>query len=135
MEAQCCLGRAAPAEPDLPLKFLFPLSVSDGLLVAPGMIDDADQEGKMFPFQDESHLLLTSDLQSDYLEVQSASSRPTFAPVTSLLCLIYSFKGQQRTPVVFMSVSESFGRFPSCCVIGYRFAHSCNPHAVFQKTH
>lgn len=35
----------------------------------------------MFPFRDESHLLLTSDLQSDYLEARSASSRPTFAPV------------------------------------------------------
>lgn len=58
----CRSGRARPA-----FEVSFSLSVSDGLLVAPGMIDDADQEGKMFPFRDESHLLLTSDLQSDYL--------------------------------------------------------------------
>lgn len=37
----CRSGRARPA-----FEVSFSLSVSDGLLVAPGMIDDADQEGK-----------------------------------------------------------------------------------------
>lgn len=40
----CRSGRARPA-----FEVSFSLSVSDGLLVAPGMIDDADQEGKNVP--------------------------------------------------------------------------------------
>lgn len=130
----CRSGRARPA-----FEVSFSLSVSDGLLVAPGMIDDADQEGKKGSRFEMSHTfcwLLT--YRVIILEARSASSRPTFAPVHRNEFTAFDLFIQRTTAHscrVCVGVRKLRAGFPPAVWLATGLLTHVTPHAVFQKTH
>ena len=148
MALHCCGGTmllsAVPLRPSPTcLWSFFSLSVSDGPSRRAGMIDDADQEGNVVPVlrwvtPSANYRLkewLSSGSICEFISNFCRSSTQPVPPLTTLLCLIYSFKGQQRTPVVFISESKALTSVPPAVWLATGLLTHVTPCCFFQIIH